>query len=61
LRKDLEKELIKQVKICIGRKPYLLERVYWWVHLKHLSDVEVLEVLVQANNHVYLRKRFLGR
>lgn len=61
MRKYLEKELIKQVTYMTGRKPYIHELVVVWYQMKQFSDEQILAALVDANNIVYTKKRFLSR
>lgn len=61
MRKYLEKELFKQVTYITGRKPYIHESVSVWYQMKKFSDEQVLAALVEANELVYTKKRFLSR
>jgi hypothetical protein len=61
MRKDLERELIKQVTIWTGREAYWWELVIAWFQIKYRNYDEVLAALVEINEMLYYYNLCYGK
>lgn len=61
MNKDIKRELVKQVTEWTGRKPYAWELIGTWYQMLGMSKPELLGALVEINEMLYTRKRFLSR
>lgn len=59
--KHIKKELINQVTKWTGREPHFYELVVAWYEMRNMSKEELLGALVDINEMLYARKRFLSR
>lgn len=59
--KHIKKELINQVTKWTGRKPYPHELIVAWYEMRDMSKEELLGALVEINEMLYARNRFLSR
>lgn len=59
--KHIKKELINQVIKWTGRKPYPHELLIAEFQMIGMSKEELLGALVEINEMLYARKRFLSR
>lgn len=61
MKRYLKQELIRQVTRWTGREPYAYELAYAWFQMFNMSREELLGALVEINELLYTRQRFLSR